>query len=132
MRTAAVVTIIISWFGALVLLATTNQQKAQNAAVKYLRADAALRQSYALAPDAAAKLERSLESPLDGEDEKLVEAAGEALVEFDRAAASKRCDWEISVEDGPIANTAHRGAIRELSALKRTALLRSSYRFMQK
>jgi len=38
----------------------------ENAAVKYLRADAALRQSYALAPDAAAKLEKALALPLDG------------------------------------------------------------------
>jgi hypothetical protein len=58
------------------------QQKPENAAVKYLRADVSLRQTYPLAPDAAVKLERALESPLDGEDEKLVAAADEALVEF--------------------------------------------------
>ncbi|PYT60527.1 MAG: hypothetical protein DMG46_07445 [Acidobacteria bacterium] len=89
----------------------------ENAAVKYLRADAALRQSYALSPDAAAKLEKALELPLDGEDEKLVAAAEDALVEFRHGAATKRCDWEVSVEDGPLANTAHRGAIKELIAV---------------
>ncbi len=94
-----------------------NQQDTENAAVKYLRADAALRQSYALAPDAAAKLQKALESPLDGEDEKLVAAAEDALVEFHRGATIKRCDWVMSKEDGPLANTAHRGAIRELAAV---------------
>jgi hypothetical protein len=51
-----------------------NQQNTDNAAVKYLRADASLRQSYALPPDAATKLQQALESPLDVEDEKLVAA----------------------------------------------------------
>ena len=36
---------------------------AQNAAVKYLRADIALRQSYPLAPDGVSSLEQALESP---------------------------------------------------------------------
>ena len=89
----------------------------ENAAVKYLRADAALRQSYALAPDAAAKLEKALALPLDGEDEKLVAAAEDALVEFHHGAAIKRCDWIMSDEDGALANTAHRGAITELVAV---------------
>ena len=91
-----------------------NQQDTENAAVKYLRADAALRQSYALAADAAAKLEKALELPLDGEDEKLTTAAEDALVEFHHGASIKRCDWAVSVEDGALANTAHRGAITEL------------------
>lgn len=94
-----------------------NQQETENAAVKYLRADAALRQSYVLAPDAAAKLEKALELPLDEEDQKLVTAAEQALVEFRHGAAIKRCDWVISVEDGALANTAHRGAIKELVAV---------------
>src|ERR1700676_2139161 len=94
-----------------------NQQDAENAAVKYLRADASLRQSYALASDAAAKLEKALESPLDGEDEKLVAAAEDALVEFRHGAAIARCDWVMSDEDGALANTAHRGAITELVAV---------------
>jgi len=80
-----------------------NQQQTENAAVKYLRADAALRQAYALAPDAAAKLEKSLALPLDGEDEKLVAAAEDALVEFHHGAAIKRCDWIMSDEDGALA-----------------------------
>jgi hypothetical protein len=91
-----------------------NAQDAGNAAVKYLRADASLRQSYALAPDGAAKLQKALEAPLDDEDEKLVAAADEALTEFHHAADSKRCDWDISNEDGALANTAHRGSITEL------------------
>jgi hypothetical protein len=94
-----------------------DHHDADNAAVKYLRADAALRQAYALAPDAAGKLLKALESLLDGEDEKLVAAAEEALVEFHHGAASKRCEWGVSVEDGALANTAHRGAIMELVAV---------------
>ena len=94
-----------------------SPQDMENAAVKYLRADASLRQSYALAPDAAAKLLQSLESPLDRDDEKLVAAAEDALVEFRHGAAVKRCDWAMSEEDGPLANTAHRGAIMELVAV---------------
>jgi hypothetical protein len=94
-----------------------SPQDMENAAVKYLRADASLRQSYALAPDAAAKLLQSLESPLDGDDEKLVAAAEDALVEFRYGATLKRCEWVMSEEDGPLANTAHRGAIMELVAV---------------
>jgi hypothetical protein len=37
------------------------QQNAENAAVKYLRADVSLRQSYALPPDAASKLQKAME-----------------------------------------------------------------------
>jgi hypothetical protein len=103
-----------------------NQHDTENAAVKYLRADAALRQSASLAPDAASELEKALELPLDEGDEKLVAAAEEALVEFRHGAASKRCNWAVSVEDGPLANTAHRGAIKELVAV---AGLRARLRF---
>lgn len=91
-----------------------DQRDLENAAVKYLRADASLRQSYPLAPDAAAVLRKLVESPLDSEDEKLVKAASEALDEFHHGATSKRCDWAMSTEDGALANTAHRGAIMEL------------------
>src|SRR5467141_445425 len=105
-----------AWLGAQVP-SVDKQQISENAAVKYLRADASLRQSYALPPDAAVKLQKALESPLDVEDEKLVAAAEEALVEFHHGAAIQRCDWETSAEDGPFANTAHRGAIKELVAV---------------
>jgi hypothetical protein len=93
---------------------TGDERQVENAAVKYLRADVSLRQSYPLVPDATAALRKLVESPLDSEDEKLVEAAGEALDEFHHGATSKRCDWAISTEDGALANTAHRGAIMEL------------------
>jgi len=89
----------------------------QNAAVKYLRADLALRQSYPLPPDAALTLEKSMEAPLDSADEKLVAAAGEALTEMLHGSALKTCDWSVSAEDGPLANTAHRGAVREMVAV---------------
>lgn len=98
----------------------------ENAAVKYLRADASLRQSYELPPDATAKLEKKIGTPLDVEDERLVSAAEEALVEFHHGASSQRCDWVMSVEDGPLATTAHRGAIRELVAV---ATIRARLRF---
>jgi type II secretory pathway component PulJ len=75
-----------------------NQQSTENAAVKYLRADASLRQSYALPPDAAEKLQKAVESPLDAEDERLVAAADEALVELRHGAAIERCDWVMSAE----------------------------------
>src|ERR1700742_3565052 len=101
-------------------------QSTENAAVKYLRADASLRQSYALPVDAMPILQKLLDSPLDSEDEKLVAAADEALVEFHHGAASSRCDWVMSSEDGPLANTAHRGAIKELVAV---AEIRSRLRF---
>jgi hypothetical protein len=99
------------------VLPAGKRQGTENAAVKYLRADAALRQSYALAPDAAVKLQKALESPLDREDEKLAAAAEEALVEFHHGATIKWCDWMMSKEDGPLANTAHRGAIMDLVAV---------------
>jgi len=73
--------------------AENQKNTTENAAVKYLRADASLRQSYALPPDAAAKLQKALESPLDVEDEKLVAAADEALIEFRHGASINRCDW---------------------------------------
>jgi len=121
MRTAIALAVLVAmcsptWLGAQ-SPPVVNQQDMENAAVKYLRADAALRQSYALAPDAAAKLEKALASPLDEEDEKLVAAAEDALVEFHHGAASKGCDWTMSDEDGALANTAHRGAITELVAV---------------
>lgn len=94
-----------------------GQAKEQNAAIKYLRADAALRQAYPLPPDARLKLEQALEKPIDTEDEKLVAAASEALIEFHHGAKINACDWEMSTEDGPAANTAHRGAMMELVAV---------------
>lgn len=121
MRTETAVAVLVAVCSATRLGAQSppavSQQDMENAAVKYLRADAALRQSYALAPDAAAKLEKSLALPLDAEDEKLVAAAEDALVEFHHGAAIKRCAWIISDQDGALANTAHRGAITELVAV---------------
>jgi len=93
------------------------QSCAQNAAVKYLRADLALRQSYPLPPDAALTLEKALEAPLDSDDEKLIASASEAFTELRHGSALKNCDWAVSAEDGPLANTAHRGAVREMAAL---------------
>jgi hypothetical protein len=92
------------------------QPKDRNAAVQYLRADAALHQAYPLPPQAWVKLEQALEEPLSAEDEKLVAAASEALTEFQHGARSKLCDWQVNAEDGPFANTSHRGAVMELVA----------------
>ena len=94
--------------------------------MKYLRADASLRQSYPLPPDAASELEKALESPLDADDERLVTAAGEALTELRHGSALKKCDWAMSAQDGPLANTAHRGAIREVVAV---SAIRARMRF---
>ncbi len=74
-----------------------GQSITQNAAVKYLRADAALRQSYQLPPDAALKLEKALESSLDDEDAKLVAVAGDALTELQHGASLRICDWAMMV-----------------------------------
>src|SRR5260370_32259727 len=121
MRTATVLAVFVMMCSQTSLGAQSppaaNQQYMENAAVKYLRADAALRQSYTLAPDAAAKLEKALELPLDGEDEKLVSAAEDALVEFHHGTTIKPCDWALGAQDVPLANTAHRGASKELVAV---------------
>lgn len=101
----------------------------ENAAVKYLRADVALRQAYPLEPDAAPALEEALRSPLDPRDEKLIAASSEALTEFQHASTLGTCDWELSVSDGPNANTSHRGAIRELVAV---AGIRARLRFRER
>jgi hypothetical protein len=97
-----------------------------NAAVKYLRADIALRQAYALEPNAVPALEKALQAPLSENDEKLVAAAAEALTEFRNAAAMATCDWDLSTSDGPNANTSHRGAIQELVAV---SAIRARLRF---
>jgi hypothetical protein len=94
-----------------------SSPRADNAAMKYLRADVALRQSYELSPDAAAVLENALRSPLTHDDEKLVAAAKEALAEFRHGTILQHCNWELSSEDGPLANTSHRGAVQELAAI---------------
>jgi hypothetical protein len=93
------------------------QPKDRNAAVQYLRADAAFHQAYPLPPQAWVKLEQALEEPLSAEDEKLVAAASEAFTELQHGAKSKFCDWQMSAEDGPFANTSHRGAVMELVAV---------------
>src|SRR3974390_1544298 len=64
-------------------------EDSQNPAVKYLRADASLRQSFPLPTDAAAKLQKALESPLDDQDEKLVAAAGGGLREIQKGPSHK-------------------------------------------
>jgi hypothetical protein len=97
MKAAIVLVVLFMMVSAIWLGAQTlpvgNQQHTENALVKYLRADASLRQSYALPPDAAEKLQKAVESPLDAEDERLVAAADEALVELRHGAAIERCDW---------------------------------------
>lgn len=102
------------------------QPQEQNAAIKYLRADVSLRQAYPLPPDARVQLEQALEKPLDANDEKLVAAASDALTEFNHGASLKACDWQMSTEEGPFANTSHRGAIMELAAI---SALRARIRF---
>jgi hypothetical protein len=93
------------------------QPKDRNAAVQYLRADVALHQAYPLPPQAWVKLEQALEQPLSAEDEKLVAAASETFTELQHGAKSKLCDWQVNAEDGPFANTSHRGAVMELVAV---------------
>jgi hypothetical protein len=112
----------------LILLASAQcfGATAKNAAVKYLRADIALRQAFALEPNAIPALEDALQAPLSDNDEKLVGAAVEALTEFQNAAAIATCDWDLSTSDGANANTAHRGAIQELVAV---SAIRARLRF---
>jgi hypothetical protein len=92
----------------------SRQSAPQNAAVQYRRADKTLRNSYTLPPDAAATLAKALTSPLDDVDQELVKAANEALAQFRHATEIKNCDWELSLEDGPSADTSYRQAVREL------------------
>ena len=92
----------------------TRQSAHQNAAVRYRRADKTLRNDYALPPDAPTVLAKALTSPLDESDQKLVKAAGMALAEFRGATALKNCDWGLTPEAGPSADTSYRQAIREL------------------
>jgi len=101
-------------------------QQPGNAAVKYLRADAALRQSFPLPPNAAAEMEKALETPLTSDEEKMVAAAAEAMVELHHGSELKSCDWAMSQQDGPLTNTSHRGAMREIISL---AGLRARMRF---
>jgi len=103
-----------------------RQLEKQNAAVKYLRADLSLRQSYSLPTDGWMGLEQAVTGSLTAEDEKLVSSGEEALREFENGAHIQDCDWQVSVQDGPFASTAHRGAVRELVAL---AALRARIRF---
>lgn len=93
------------------------QSQDQNAAIKYLRADVSLRHAYPLPPDARSQLEQALEKPLNADDEKLLVAASDALVEFHHGANLKACDWQMSAEDGAFANTSHRDAVMELTAV---------------
>jgi hypothetical protein len=111
---------------AFMLLFTDVSAFGQNAAIKYLRADISLRQSFALAPNAWVMLEEALTRPIDDQDRKIVAAAEGALVEFKHGAALQTCDWQMSIEDGPLADTSHRGAIRELVAV---VALRARIRF---
>jgi hypothetical protein len=67
-----------------------------------------------------------LEAPLTPDQEKMVVAASEALVELHHGAALKACDWFMSGEDGPLTNTSQRGAIREIASL---AGIRARIRF---
>jgi hypothetical protein len=103
-----------------------HPQDDQNAAVKILRANVSLRQSFPLAPNVADTLEAAIGSPLNAGDKKIVASAGDALTEFEHATRLKRCNWAMSFEDGPFANTSQRGAVRELVAI---AALRARLRF---
>jgi hypothetical protein len=123
MRFAAGVLLLFSLCRPSLSIAASSEE---NAAVKYLRADAALRQSYSLPTDGAAKLMLAMESPLNNDDEQLSASAGEALTEFGHGAARKFCDWTMSTEDGPFANTAHRGAVMEMAAV---SAIRARLRF---
>jgi hypothetical protein len=97
-----------------------------NAAIKYLRADASLRQTCSVPQEGWSKAEEAVRRPLSNEDDQRVACAAEALIEFEHGASIPKCDWQVSVDDGPFASTAHRGAIRELVA---TAALRARLRF---
>src|SRR5258708_38981790 len=69
-----------------------HQLDRENAAVKYLRADASLRQSYVLAPDAAAKLLQAGGVTLGGGGRKLGGAGVGGLVGVPHRACPKRCE----------------------------------------
>ena len=113
----------------LILIAVAGAFAQQsNAALLYLRADVSLRQSFDLPRDGWNKLESELEKPLDSSVEEMLTKSQNALREFAHARDSKSCDWQISAQDGPLAATEHRGAVREVAAL---ALLRARVRFQR-
>ncbi len=99
-----------------------------NAALKYLRAYAALHQSKAISPDTAKLIENYLTVPLDGAAAELAAAAEDALREMHHGAAIRQCNWGISAKDGIEADTSHRGVARDLIAV---ASLRARLRFRE-
>lgn len=103
-----------------------SRRVSANAALKYLRAYAAIQQSNGLTPDTSALIENYLTVSLDSQAAKLVAAAEDGLRELHHGAALKYCDWEISSEDGLATDMSHRGAARVLIAV---AGLRARLRF---
>jgi hypothetical protein len=99
-----------------------------NAALKYLRAYAALRQTNAWPPKAAGVIDNYLTVSLEGPAAQLISGADDALRELHHGASRRYCDWAISSEDGVAADTSHRGAARELIAV---AGLRARFRFSE-
>lgn len=106
---------------------TETRHSAKNAAVKYLQAYAALRQSLSSTSDVFTP-ETALAVPLTPAVEKIVENASEAFRELRHGATLGDCDWQISAEDGALANTSHRGAVRELVAV---SILRARLRLRE-
>jgi hypothetical protein len=103
-----------------------RESREANAALKYLRAYAAFRQAKAMPPNAASLIEKYSTASLDVPAAELVAAAEDALRELHHGAALRHCDWAVSSEDGPAADTSHRGVARELIAV---AGLRARLRF---
>jgi hypothetical protein len=97
-----------------------------NAALNYFRAYAALHQAVNLPPELPALLEKYETVPLDQQVSTLILAAEDALREMHHGANLRQCEWKVSVQDGMVADTSHRGVARELVAL---AGLRARLRF---
>lgn len=97
-----------------------------NAALRYMRAYAALHQTKVMSSSVAPTLQHYATVPLDAFATELVTAARGALLELHHGARLPHCAWAVSAEDGIIADTSHRGVARELIAV---AGLRARLRF---
>lgn len=86
-----------------------------NAALKYLRAYAAVHQAKAILPAPVGEAYSTM--PLDDNASAAIRAAEGALRLVHSGVSSSHCDWGVSIEEGIDPDTSHRVAVRELSAL---------------
>jgi hypothetical protein len=87
-----------------------------NAALKYLRAYAAIHQAQGI-PNLGYLVENYNSVSIDDKTIAAVKAAESGLREVHDGAALRDCDWGVSLEEGVDTDTSHRGVARELTGL---------------